>query len=136
MAGIGVCSTDDIALSVLTTVIGHQRERGWILIDAGWMALSRDRGTASQAVDQGYGLVCDIEGRVVGDLIVSAANQEHGIVALRSGSAGVLREFAVGTRLRILPNHACATAAQFDDYAVLRADKDAPLAHWPRFGGW
>lgn len=136
MAGIGVCSTDDIALSVLTTVIGHQRERGWILIDAGWMALSRDRGTASQAVDQGYGLVCDIEGRVVGDLIVSAANQEHGIVALRSGSTGVLPEFAVGTRLRILPNHACATAAQFDDYAVLRADKDAPLAHWPRFGGW
>ncbi len=136
MAGIGVCSTDDIALSVLTTVIGHQRERGWILIDAGWMALSRDRGTASQAVDQGYGLVCDIEGRVVGDLIVSAANQEHGIVALRPGSTGVLPEFAVGTRLRILPNHACATAAQFDDYAVLRADKDAPLAHWPRFGGW
>ena len=136
MAGIGVCSTDDIALSVLTTVIGHQRERGWVLIDAGWMALSRDRGTARQAVDQGYGLVCDIEGRVIGDLIVSAANQEHGIVALRPGSTGVLPDLPVGTRLRILPNHACATAAQFDDYAVLRADKDAPLAQWPRFRGW
>jgi D-serine deaminase-like pyridoxal phosphate-dependent protein len=136
MAGIGVCSTDDIAVSVLTTVIGHQRDRGWVLVDAGWMALSRDRGTASQAVDQGYGLVCDVEGRVIGDLIVSVANQEHGIVALRPGSTGVLPDLPVGTRLRILPNHACATAAQFDDYAVLRADKDAPLVRWPRFGGW
>lgn len=136
MAGIGVCATDDIALSVLTTVIGHQRERGWVLVDAGWMALSRDRGTAEQAVDQGYGLVCDVEGRLLGDLVVTAANQEHGIVALRPGSTDVLPELAVGTRLRILPNHACATAAQFDAYAVLRADRDAPLAFWPRFGGW
>ena len=35
MAGIGVCTTDDIAVSVLTTVIGHQRRRGLILVDAG-----------------------------------------------------------------------------------------------------
>ncbi|WP_412766144.1 hypothetical protein [Skermanella cutis] len=26
---LGVCSRDDIALSVLTTVIGHRRDRGW-----------------------------------------------------------------------------------------------------------
>ena len=44
MAGIGVCGVHDIALSVLGTVIGHQPEKGWTLIDAGWMALSRDRG--------------------------------------------------------------------------------------------
>ena len=48
MVGIGVCTIDDIALSVLATVIGHQHERGWILIDAGWMALSRDRGTGGK----------------------------------------------------------------------------------------
>ncbi len=136
MAGIGVCSTDDIALSVLTTVIGHQRDRGWVLVDAGWMAMSRDRGTAVQAVDQGYGLVCDVEGRVLGDLVVAQANQEHGIVALRAGSGGVLPDLAVGTLLRVLPNHACATAAQFGEYAVLRADREAPLGCWPRFGGW
>lgn len=136
MAGIGVCTTADIALSVLTTVIGHQRERGWVLVDAGWMALSRDRGTARQAVDQGYGLACDTEGRVIPDLILSAANQEHGILSLRPGSGETLPEIPVGTRLRILPNHACATAAQFDAYAVLPANRDAALAEWPRFGGW
>jgi D-serine deaminase-like pyridoxal phosphate-dependent protein len=65
MSGIGVCRPDQIALSVLTTVIGHQKARGWTLVDAGWMAMSRDRGTAAQAIDQGYGMVCDVEGRVL-----------------------------------------------------------------------
>ncbi|WP_029002670.1 alanine racemase [Azorhizobium doebereinerae] len=136
MAGIGVCTTDDIALSVLATVIGHQRERGWILVDAGWMALSRDRGTAGQAVDQGYGVVCDAQGRVLDDLIVVAANQEHGIIGLRPGSAAALPELAVGAQVRILPNHACATATEFDGYEVLPADGSAGLRHWPRFRGW
>jgi D-serine deaminase-like pyridoxal phosphate-dependent protein len=135
-AGIGVCTIDDIALSVLTSVIGHQRERGWILIDAGWMALSRDRGTAHQAVDQGYGVVCDIDGVVIPDLIVTQTNQEHGIVAARPGSSAALPDLPVGTRLRILPNHACATAAQFAAYEVVPADPSAPLARWERFGGW
>ncbi|UEM07466.1 DSD1 family PLP-dependent enzyme (plasmid) [Skermanella rosea] len=136
MAGIGVCSIDDIALSVLTTVIGHRRDRGWIIVDAGWMALSRDRGTAKQAVDQGYGVVCDVGGRVLGGLIVTEANQEHGIVAVRPGSAATLPELPVGTLLRILPNHACATAAQFDGYAVLPDGASQSIAHWPRFRGW
>ncbi|MBF6022614.1 DSD1 family PLP-dependent enzyme [Lysobacter niastensis] len=136
MEGIGVCSRDDIALSVLTTVIGHQPTRGWIIVDAGWMALSRDRGTASQAVDQGYGVVCDADGAGFEDLIVVSANQEHGIVALRPGSRATLPDLPVGTRLRILPNHACATAAQFDGYQVLRAGTDTPLAYWPRIRGW
>ena len=135
MAGIGVCATADIALSVLATVIGHQPERGWIIVDAGWMAMSRDRGTQTQAVDQGYGLVCDVEGRVV-DLIVAQANQEHGIVTVRPGSAASLPDLPVGTRVRILPNHACSTAAQFDEYAVLPVEPGAPVAHWPRFRGW
>lgn len=136
MAGIGVCTLDDIALSVLTTVIGHQKERGWIIVDAGWMALSRDRGTASQLVDQGYGVVCDVQGRVIDDLIVKAANQEHGIVALRPGSSARLPDLPLGSQLRILPNHACATGAQFGGYEVLPVDSAAPLAYWPRFSGW
>ncbi|HXO96630.1 MAG TPA: hypothetical protein VN857_08610 [Chthoniobacterales bacterium] len=63
MAGLEVCSIDDIAISVLATVLGHQPGRGWIITDAGFMALSRDRGTARQEIDQGYGKVCDIEGK-------------------------------------------------------------------------
>lgn len=136
MTGIGVCTPDDIAVSVLTTVIGHQKERGWIIADAGWMALSRDRGTANQAIDQGYGLVCDISGKAIPDLLVTSANQEHSILSLRSGSAQTLPLIPIGTKLRILPNHACATAAQHDSYWVVSADNREPLKQWPRFGGW
>lgn len=134
--GLGVCRLEDIALSVLTTVIGHQAARGWVLIDAGWMALSQDRGTASQAVDRGYGLVCDEAGQALPGLFVMQANQEHGIVALRPGSSASLSDLPVGTRLRILPNHACATAAQHKSYHVVPATPGVPLAEWPRFGGW
>ena len=135
-AGIGVCTTDDIALSVLATVIGHQREKGWTIIDAGWTALSCDRGTASQVVDQGYGLVCDLAGRPFPDLVVSIVNQEHGIVAARPGCPRSDHEFPIGTRLRILPSHACATATQHDRYHVIGADQNEVTAVWPRFTGW
>ncbi|MBL0141858.1 MAG: alanine racemase [Betaproteobacteria bacterium] len=135
MAGLGVCAVDDIALSVLATVVGHQREKGWVIIDGGWMAMSRDRGTAKQQVDQGYGLVCDEDGRVIGDLVVSDANQEHGIVSRRGGEPLDASRYPVGTRLRILPNHACATGAQHDAYHVVRSSPEV-IARWPRFGGW
>jgi len=133
MAGIGVCRQEDIALSVLATVIGRRADKGWILVDTGWMALSRDRGTARQRVDQGYGVVCDIDGRPMDDLIVTETNQEHGIVARRGG--GAAPELPVGTRLRILPNHACATGAQHERYHVVDGGRDI-AAIWPRFSGW
>ncbi len=136
MAGIDVCDVDDIALSVLTTVIGHQAKRGWTICDAGWMAMSRDRGTASQQVDQGYGIVCDDAGRVIPGLIVIQANQEHGVIAPRPGFDGTAPDLPLGTKLRILPNHACATAAQHGQYHVIPAKDGAPLATWSRFGGW
>lgn len=135
MAGLGVCPVEDIALSVLTTVIGHQQDKGWIIVDAGWMAMSRDRGTANQELDQGYGLVCDLSGKPCDDLIMTSANQEHGIIAVRPGSAATLPEIPVGSQLRILPNHACSTAAQHDCYHVLGENLKVK-AIWPRFNGW
>lgn len=136
MHGVGVCSTDDLAISVLSTVIGTKRENGWILVDAGWMALSRDRGTAAQRVDQGYGLVCDLSGTLYGDLMVVQASQEHGVLAIRPGSAASLPDLPVGTKVRILPNHACATASQHETYNVISAGSPAIEARWSRIRGW
>ena len=134
-AGVGAVAVEDIALTVLTTVIGHQRAKGWIVVDAGWMALSRDRGTARQAVDQGYGVVCDPAGRAYPDLVVRDANQEHGILALRPGSHATLPDLPIGAQVRILPNHACATGAQHDRYHVLDGEGRV-AAQWPRINGW
>lgn len=135
MVGLGVCRTEEIAISVLASVIGHQAARGSLITDGGWMALSSDRGTAKQAVDQGYGQVCDVRGQPIEDLVVIDANQEHGIVARRSGGPLDVARFPVGTHLRILPNHACATGAQHARYHVVEGDERI-VAEWPRIGGW
>ncbi|QRF56754.1 DSD1 family PLP-dependent enzyme [Variovorax paradoxus] len=135
MHNIGVCAPEDIALSVLATVIGHQAEKGWAILDAGWMAMSRDRGTAKQKHDFGYGQACDLEGRVIEGYVLSGANQEHGILSLAGGTAtDIVERFPIGTRLRILPNHACATGAQFPEYHALA--QDGSLRAWPRLHGW
>ncbi len=136
MAGVGVCTSDDIALSVLCTVIGHRPEAGWIITDAGWMAMSRDRGTQKQQHDYGYGLVCDEAGKPLPQLAFNDANQEHGILHWL-GDAGVALEqrFPLGSHLRIMPNHACATGAQHERYVVLPTS-GASLQRWERFGGW
>jgi D-serine deaminase-like pyridoxal phosphate-dependent protein len=135
MHNVGVCTLDELALSVLTTVIGHQEEKGWAIVDAGWMAMSRDRGTQKQKCDFGYGLAADVEGQPLSGYVLSAANQEHGILSLQNGIDGeIATRFPVGTQLRIFPNHACATGAQFPAYHAL--DEDGSVARWPRLHGW
>jgi D-serine deaminase-like pyridoxal phosphate-dependent protein len=135
MHNVGVCATDDIALSVLTTVIGHQEEKGWVIVDAGWMAMSRDRGTQKQTTDFGYGQVCAADGTPLSGYMMTGANQEHGIISRREEpDLSIATRFPVGTQLRLLPNHACATAAQFPEYQVLTTQQN--IQTWPRFYGW
>jgi D-serine deaminase-like pyridoxal phosphate-dependent protein len=134
MAGVGVCQPADIALSVLASVINIDPDQGRILIDAGWTALSRDRGTAMQTTDQFYGMVCDIDGQHYPDIVVLQTSQEHGIVGARPGSGAAIPRLPVGSLVRILPNHACATAAQHDRYVV--TDGRNVKASWARIHGW
>jgi D-serine deaminase-like pyridoxal phosphate-dependent protein len=116
-------------------VIGHQVDKGWAILDAGWMAMSRDRGTQKQTHDYGYGQVCTVAGALVEGYVLSGANQEHGILS-RTGEPdpGIAQRFPVGTLLRILPNHACATGAQFPEYQAV--GDDGSVTAWPRFYGW
>ena len=133
-AGLGVCSVDDIALSVLATVISHKTSHRRLIVDAGGLALSKDRGTADQAVDCGYGLVADaVSGRLIPGLRVSSANQEHGIIELPPGFN--FQQFPLGSQLRILPNHACMTAAAHGSYFVMDGG-DCVIDRWERSNGW
>ncbi|MFF2515220.1 alanine racemase [Streptomyces sp. NPDC058086] len=136
MAGIGVCTIDDLAMTVVTTVIGHRPDKGWIVTDGGWMATSRDRGTTVQRVDQGYGLVADLDSALYEDLVMTDASQEHGILSIRPESGAELPDIPVGTRLRILPIHACATAAQHDVYYVTAPRSRTVRSRWQRVRGW
>ncbi|KXU83475.1 alanine racemase [Paraburkholderia monticola] len=141
MHNVGVCTLDDIALSILTTVIGHQEDKGWAILDAGWMALSRDRGTSRQSHDFGYGQPCLLNGTLLPGYVVSGANQEHGILAAVPADTSadaqaddIADRFPIGMKLRILPNHACATGAQFPEYLAVAPDGSS--VEWQRFYGW
>ncbi|GAB5381151.1 MAG: DSD1 family PLP-dependent enzyme [Aliiglaciecola sp.] len=135
MHGLGICETDEIALSVLTSVIGRHELKNWLLVDAGWMALSRDRGTQNQSIDYKYGQVCDLAGVPIRHLLVESTNQEHGILAFSSPSIEPLKDTTIGTILRILPNHACATAAMHNQYYVTQDNKTISEV-WQRVNGW
>jgi len=135
LAGLNVCKVEEIAISVLAAVIGHQKQKGWVLTDAGWMALSRDRSTSQQTIDQGYGLVCALDGKPLNDFIVNATNQEHGIIVKRGDSALVFKDFPIGSLVRVLPNHACATAAMFNKYYVVDGTTKI-IDSWQRINGW
>src|SRR6185295_11951036 len=89
------------------------------LIDAGAFALSKDLATASlpPAQQARFGLVCDLDGRLLPGLRVERVWQEHGLVS--SATPLAADAFPVGTRLRILPNHACPTAAAHAAYQVV-----------------
>jgi D-serine deaminase-like pyridoxal phosphate-dependent protein len=134
-AELGTCAIDDIAIGVIASVIGHNRHHGRVLIDAGFLALSRDRGTADLPVDWGYGAVCDPgTGELIEDVSVSSTNQEHGIVTARSAEID-FDQFPIGKRLMILPNHACATAAAYERYFVTDGSERI-LDVWERVNGW
>jgi D-serine deaminase-like pyridoxal phosphate-dependent protein len=71
---------------------------------------------------------------VIDNVTVSSTNQEHGIVTGRSGEID-FDLFPVGSRLKILPNHACATAAAYDRYFVTDGSERI-VDVWERVNGW
>ena len=135
-AVLGVCTEADIALSVLATVIGHNRRSGRILIDAGALALSKDVGASEFRGDVGYGLIHPAPGGSLpsGRLFVAEVHQEHGLIAVAGGEMP-WDALPVGARVRVLPNHACLTAAPFDRYHVDRGDGTTGLT-WGKAVGW
>lgn len=115
--GLRSCEPGDIAISVLATVISHQPAHDRIVIDAGGLALSKDTSAGALVPDAGYGWVCDHRSAErIGDLRVALADQEHGYV---EGSEIPYDALPIGSVVRVLPNHACMTAAAYDRYAVI-----------------
>ncbi len=130
-AEIQTHDTDAVAVTVLTSVIG--RRAGRVLVDAGGLALSKDRSTEATQHDFGYGLALDRDGQNrLGNAIVRRAYQEHGVVELDPAYAVNL---PIGGKLRIAPNHVCMTAAAHDRYFVVDGGQDV-VAIWHRVNGW
>ena len=134
--GLGVCTEEDIAVSVLATVIGHNRRSERILIDAGALALSKDLSASEFTSDIGFGLVRPVPGAVVPPihLFVAEVHQEHGLIAAAEGELP-WDSLPIGAKVRILPNHACLTVAPFDRYHIDQGDGLAGV-EWSKVSGW
>jgi D-serine deaminase-like pyridoxal phosphate-dependent protein len=125
-ATLGSCGREDVAVSVLATVVGSYPERGEAIIDAGALALSKDVGPDHLDPNFGYGIVCDLGLRPLKARLV-ALSQEHGKLRMSS-------PLPVGTRVRVIPNHSCLTAAMYDRYHVV--DRDTIVDEWRPVRGW
>lgn len=112
---LGSCGVRDCAASVLGTVVSARPDAAQAVTDAGALALSRDPGRPASP-STGFGRVYrdHATGVLYPTLRVMSLSQEHGIL---NGHR------PIGATVRILPNHACLTAACFDRYHVVRGDQ-------------
>jgi D-serine deaminase-like pyridoxal phosphate-dependent protein len=130
-ATLGSCSFEDTALTVLTAVIHKDHTRKRIVVDAGAVALSKDRGPVALDPNCGYGLVLDLEGSET-EMRVTGMSQEHG--EIDATASPLFDRIKVGDRLRILANHSCLTAAQHAHYNVVEDSRI--IDRWEIHRGW
>jgi D-serine deaminase-like pyridoxal phosphate-dependent protein len=131
-ATLGSCGFDDCALTVLASVVHRDRARRKVVLDAGAIALSKDRGPVEFDSSCGFGRVLDLEGNDTG-LRVGPLSQEHGEVFVGDDDS-LLERMRVGARVRVLANHSCLAAAQHTHYNVL--DGARVLDRWEIHRGW
>jgi D-serine deaminase-like pyridoxal phosphate-dependent protein len=128
-----VCRVEDIAVSVLASVIGHNRAVRSLILDAGALAMSKDIGANKYLPDAGYGYVCDVRTTArLGKLSVDLVHQEHGSVTV--DDEAWFARLPVGSLVRVLPNHACITCAGYDAFVAVRGE--TVVARFPRVNGW
>ena len=135
-AGLGTRKVDEIAVTVLASVIAHRQDDNQLYIDAGGLALSKDRATAAfdGAADCGFGRVCDVAtANPIADLYVLSVHQEHGLVIGQDPLP--YDRLPVGSMVRVMPNHVCMTAAAYDSYRVIDGGTDI-IDTWGRCNGW
>lgn len=130
-ATLGSCSFEDTALTVLAAVVHRDASRRKIVIDAGGIAMSKDRGPVHLDPACGYGRVLDLDGAETG-LRLDSLSQEHGQIHAEDDHA--FNRFKVGDRMRILANHSCMTAAQHSHYYVF--ENGEIVDRWKIHRGW
>jgi D-serine deaminase-like pyridoxal phosphate-dependent protein len=110
---VGVADLEHVAYTVLATVVSTAVP-GSAVVDAGSKALSKEaRGGA------GFGVLLDRP-----EVVVGALSEEHGVLDL----SGTDWRPSIGERVRIVPNHVCASVVLQDALVALNGDAHAVLA--------
>jgi len=106
----GACTLDDCAASILTTVVSTARP-GQMIIDGGSKTFSSDRpGNAAEVT---FGHVVEAPGARFYKM-----NEEHGFIDL----AHAEREFTIGDRVHVIPNHVCTAVNLHERVYGMRGD--------------
>jgi D-serine deaminase-like pyridoxal phosphate-dependent protein len=111
MMGIGIATLEDCALSVVTTVVSTSVS-GRAIIDAGSKTLSSDRHLAGDG--RGFGMVKTDPAAELEQL-----SEEHGHLNIARSP----REYRVGERLEIVPNHVCSTVNMHNRIYGVRGER-------------
>ncbi len=130
-ATLGSCSFEETSLTVLAAVVHKDGARRKLVVDAGGIALSKDRGPIGLDPLCGYGRVLGLDGNDTG-MLVTSVSQEHGEV--RADASSRFDKFSVGDRVRILANHSCMTAAQHTHFNVF--ENGEIVDRWEIHRGW
>ena len=114
---LGLATFDQIGLTVLVTVVSRNAE--YLITDAGSKVLTSDLGAHGTAGAGGYGVAFPIDEPVGGSagLNVARLSEEHGFVDASRGN------IAIGTKLRVVPNHACPVVNLADELVVVSGDR-------------
>ncbi|WP_223702658.1 D-TA family PLP-dependent enzyme [Sutcliffiella deserti] len=109
--GLGVAEHRDCALSVLASVVGVYENR--IVLDTGSKTLCLDKGAHGVDSVKGYGYITGYP-----ELTIERLSEEHGVVVFQEKPSLHLND-----KVRIIPNHACTVANQFEHYTVCKGNK-------------
>jgi D-serine deaminase-like pyridoxal phosphate-dependent protein len=91
----GACAMEDCAATILATVVSTARP-GHMIIDGGSKTFSSDRSSGS--ADVTFGHLVEAPGARFHKM-----NEEHGFIGLTAAE----REFRIGERVHMIPNHVC-----------------------------
>lgn len=111
---LGAASWDDCALTIVASVVsaGHSH----LVFDCGSKVLSSD-GARGFGPTPGFGVVLGEDGRPDPALLIERLSEEHAVVQVL-GPTNV----RLGSRVRIVPNHACVVANLADRYVLAEGD--------------
>ena len=68
----------------------------------------------------------------IDNLYVASVSQEHGVIPV--SDPDIYEQLPIGSKVRILPNHACITAAAYTHYEVVEGNQ--VVDRWERVNGW
>ncbi len=111
---LGTCGWDQVALTVTATVVSRSGQR--FIVDAGSKVLGADQ----QAWATGGGRLLDCP-----EARITALSEHHATVVLPDGHDVP----SLGERLRVVPNHVCATVNLADELIVVTGGE--VVDRWP-----